>query len=88
MVSEGLEKFEHFYRKAEENENKTLTVLNKNLVAKVSINLPTKSYTLQLCFYYQVAVVELFNQRNQFTLEESLIATELSVKDLNKYFVL
>ena len=80
-----LERFRNFYRKANStNKLKTLTVLNKNFVAEVNFNLPAKSYTLHLCSYYQIAVVELFNQRSQFTFEELLNETNLSVKDLEE----
>ena len=84
VVSDGFERFQQFYRKDDENKNKTLTVLNKNFVAEVSLNLPAKTYTLHLYSYYQIAVVELFNQKSQFTFEELLNETKLSVKDLEE----
>ena len=85
VVSDGFERFQQFYRKADStNKIKTLTVLNKNFVAEVSLNLPAKSYSLHLCSYYQIAVVELFNQRSQFTFEELLNETNLSAEDLTE----
>ena len=82
IVSDSLEKFKQFYHRDNQNKHKTLSVLNKNFVAEVSWNLPTKSYTLQLCSYYQIAVMELFNQKREFTFGELLKETKLSVKDL------
>ena len=83
-VSNCFEKFKQFYQKANQSNHATLTVLNKNFVAEVSYNLPTKNYTLQLCSCYQFAVMELFNKKSQFTFEELLNETKLSVKDLTE----